>query len=101
MSKSGYWVSKFLESLMSTAPIAVVIIILFLLQKFAFANQFEPQYLISDIEFWTFAIAVVSIVLGMGLFNVGTEQSMTEIGRIIGSSLMKKTNLFFVFTKEL
>ena len=40
MSKSGYWVSKFLESLMSTAPIAVVIIILFLLQKFAFANQF-------------------------------------------------------------
>ena len=98
MTKSGYWVSKFLESLMSTAPIAVVIIILFLLQKFAFANQFEPQYLISDIEFWTFAIAVVSIVVGMGLFNVGTEQSMTEIGRIIGSSLMKKKNLFFVLT---
>nr|MCR5078678.1 DUF1538 domain-containing protein [Bacilli bacterium] len=98
MSKGGYWLSKLLESFLSTAPIAAVIIVFYLLQKYAFPSQFADKYLISQVEFFTFIFAALSIVIGMGLFNVGTEQSMTEIGRIIGSSLMKKKNLFFVLT---
>ncbi|MCR5078442.1 MAG: DUF1538 domain-containing protein [Bacilli bacterium] len=98
MSKGAYWLSKFLESLLSAAPIAAVIIVFYLLQTFAFSDQFSDIYIISLPEFLTFLVAVISIIIGMGLFNVGTEQSMTEIGRIIGSSLMKKKNLFFVLT---
>ena len=96
MNKASYWGGKIFESLVSAAPIFVLITALFLLQKYAFASYFDEKYIISDIDFFTFLIATASIVIGMGLFNVGTEQSMTEIGRIIGSSLTQKKNLFFV-----
>ena len=82
--------------MLSACPIAVVIIVFYLLQKFAFPQEFAEQYLISDNEFFTFLIATASIIVGMTLFNVGTEQSMTDIGQIIGGSLIKKKNLFFV-----
>ena len=96
MTKVRYWLSKGRESLFSTLPIAIVVIIFFLFQKFAFSTAFQPQFLISDSEFFTFLIAIASVVVGMGLFSVGTEQSMTDIGQIIGGSLMQKKNLFFV-----
>ena len=96
MTKVSYWLLKAKESLFSATPITLVIIIFFLLQRFAFADQFLEAHRISDVQFFTFLIAVVSIVVGMTLFNVGTEQSMTDIGQIIGSSLIKKKNLFFV-----
>lgn len=96
MSKASYWGAKFKESLISAAPIAVLITVLFLLQKFAFPTMFDGAYVINDKEFYVFLIATVSIIFGMGLFNIGTEQSMTDIGRMIGSSLTKKKNLFFV-----
>lgn len=85
-----------IESVISVAPIFVLITVVFLLQKFAFSTFFDERYIVSDIEFYTFLIAVFSIVIGMALFNIGTEQSMTDIGRIIGSSLTEKKNLFFV-----
>lgn len=96
MNKASYWGAKLRESLISTAPIFLVITILFLLQKFAFASFFDEKFVITTNNFLTFLIATVSVVVGMGLFNIGTEQSMTDIGRIIGSSLTKKKNLFFV-----
>lgn len=96
MNRASYWGAKIRESLISVCPIFVVIVIFFLLQKFAFASHFDEKYILSNNEFYTFLIAVASIVVGMALFNIGTEQSMTDIGRIIGSSLTRKKNLFFV-----
>jgi hypothetical protein len=96
MTKVNYWLTKFKESAISTAPIAVLIFAFFFVQKYGLQGSFKEQYYISNNELWAFLISVASIILGMGLFNVGTEQSMTEIGELIGGSLVKKKNFFFV-----
>ena len=96
------WLNKFKESLLSTLPIAVVMVIFFLVCRYGLpANAFvSPStgevYAISDSQMISFSVAVIMIVIGMALFNLGTDQSMTEIGRIIGSSIIQKNKLFFV-----
>ncbi len=101
MPKARYWFIKLRESLFSAAPIAVVILGLFLVTRFAvdpntFVGPDGTAYGISNENMISFAIAVAFIVFGMTLFNVGTEQSMAEIGEIVGSSLVRKKNFFFV-----
>ena len=96
------WLNKFKESLLSTLPIAVVMVIFFLVCRYGLpANAFvSPStgevYAISDSQMISFSVAVIMIVIGMALFNLGTDQSMTEIGRIIGSSIIQKNKFFFV-----
>ncbi len=94
------WLIKFRESLISAVPIALVILVFFLITHYAVPADFFSvngiSYSISTMQMVSFGIAVFMIILGMGLFNIGTEQSMTEIGRVIGSSLVKKKQLFFV-----
>ena len=95
------WLDKLKESLFSAAPIAFVIVVFFLVTRFALpADQFQNAagdiYALSNDQMISFAVAVGMIVVGMALFNLGTEQSMTEIGRIIGGSLVKKNKFFFV-----
>lgn len=94
------WFTKFRESVVSALPIALVILIFFLVTRYAVpADYFSIDgitYSIGDMQMVSFAIAVLMIVIGMALFNLGTEQSMTEIGRIIGGSLVQKKRLFFV-----
>ena len=99
MSSVKYWLSKLRESAISTAPIAIVVIAFFLVVRFALpADTFASRLLITNDDIILFSIAVVMIVIGMALFNAGTEESMTEIGTIIGGSLIKKKNFFFVIT---
>lgn len=96
MNQGKFWLSKLKESAISTAPIALVVLVIYLLERFGvFGAELDPRYLISDNNMIAFGISVVLIVLGMMLFNVGTEQSMSEIGQVIGGSLAKK-NIFFV-----
>ena len=94
------WFTKFRESVISALPIALVILVFFLVTRYAVPGDYFSKdgiaYSIGDMQMVSFAIAVVMIVIGMALFNVGTEQSMTEIGRIIGGSLVQKKRLFFV-----
>ena len=101
MPKGRYWLAKFREALISTLPIAVVIVIFFLVTRFGMDPQSFPgeggeYYALSNDNMISFALAVVMVVCGMALFNLGTEQSMTEIGQMVGSSLVKKKNFFFV-----
>lgn len=95
------WLTKFRESLISAAPIAFVILIFFLVTRFAVPSDYFSSYYIGDMQMVSFSIAVVLIIVGMALFNLGTEQSMTEIGRLIGASLVQKKRLFFVATMTL
>lgn len=95
------WLDKLKESLISALPIAVVIVIFFLVTRFITPSDYFQSadgtiYAISNDNMISFAVAVAMIVVGMALFNLGTEQSMTRIGRIIGGSLMKKNKFFFV-----
>ena len=96
-----YWLGKFKESTLSTLPIAIVVVVFFLVTRFALAPDYFTDgsghtYLLSDNTMIGFSIAVIMIVFGMALFNAGTEESMTEVGKIIGGSLVKKKNLVFV-----
>ena len=94
------WFTKARESLISTLPIAVVILVFFLVTRYAVPADYFSNgtqiFSIKDNEMIAFAVAVGMIVVGMALFSLGTEQSMTEIGRIIGGSLVKKKRLFLV-----
>ena len=90
------WLAKFRESLISAVPIAFVILIFFLVTRFAVPEGYFSTYSIGDMQMVSFSIAVILIIVGMALFNLGTEQSMTEIGRLIGASLVQKKRLFFV-----
>ena len=97
MSSWKYWLGKFKESFISTLPIAIVVVSFFLVLRFAIPQgTFEDHLLISNDDMILFGIACAMIVVGMALFNAGTEESMTEIGQVIGGSLVKKKNFFFV-----
>jgi len=97
VGKFKFWLSKLREAAISTAPIAILIVAVFLIERFALpANFFEEKYYIADHDIYAFLIAVVMIVFGTMLFSVGTEQSMTDIGKYIGSSVVKKKNIFFL-----
>ena len=101
MPKGRYWLAKLGEALLSALPIVVVIVVFFLVTRFAFpADSFigpdGVAYSLTDESMIGFAIASVMVVFGMALFNLGAEQSMAEIGQMIGSSLVRKKNFFFV-----
>ena len=96
------WLTKFREALFSALPIAVVVVAFFLVSRYALPEEtFQSPtlgitYRIDDIRMVCFSVAAVMIIIGMALFSLGTEQSMTEIGSIIGSSIIKKNKFFFV-----
>ena len=97
MGNARYWLLKLRESFFSALPIAIVIVAFFLVARFGVPQGYFPaEFMLTDTDIYSFLIAAVMIVVGMTLFNVGTEQSMSEIGVQIGGSLMQKKNFFFV-----
>ena len=69
---------KIRESLVSVLPIIVIVTLLCL-----FLVPMQPNLLL------TFLIGALMIVVGMGLFSLGAERSMTVIGAKIGTALTK------------
>ena len=73
---------KIRESAVSVLPILILVSLLCL-----FLTPMQPQLLLA------FLIGALMLILGMGLFSLGAEQSMTPIGTKIGTSLTKTKNL--------
>lgn len=73
---------KLRESVASVAPIALIVALLCLF--------FVP---VSTDLMLAFVIAVIFLIVGMGLFTLGTEASMTPIGNHLGSRMTKSRNL--------
>ena len=73
---------KLRESIASVAPIALIVALLCLF--------FVP---ISTDLMLAFIIAVFFLIIGMGLFTLGTEASMTPIGNHLGSRMTKSRNV--------
>ena len=71
-------VEKMQESLRSTLPIILIVAVLCLT-----IAPLQPDLLLS------FLIGSVLIIVGMGLFSLGAEISMTPIGNKIGTSLTR------------
>lgn len=84
---------KLKDSLLSTLPVLVVVLVLY----FAKVANFEANQL------WVFVISVIFVIIGMWLFNMGAETSMSKMGEFIGSSITKKRSMimlvviFFLF----
>lgn len=73
---------KIRESAVSVLPILIIVSLLCL-----FLTPMQPQLLLA------FLIGALMLILGMGLFSLGAEQSMTPIGTKIGTALTKTKNL--------
>ena len=71
-------IEKIKESAVSVTPIAAIVLLLCLC-----IIPTEAELLLA------FLVGAAFIILGMGLFSIGREQSMTPIGNKIGTALMQ------------
>ena len=71
-------IEKIKESAVSVTPIAAIVLLLCLC---IIPTESEPLL--------AFLVGAAFIILGMGLFSLGAEQSMTPIGNKIGTALTK------------
>lgn len=76
---------KIKESAVSVLPIVVIVAILCLLVTPVSASFFVA-----------FILGTLMIIVGMGLFTLGAETSMTVIGNRIGSTLTKSKKLWLI-----
>ena len=76
---------KFLETIKAVFPIlAIVLVLCFTI------TPIPPSILV------TFLIGAVLLILGMLLFNVGVESSMTPIGERVGSIMTRSKNVYIM-----
>ncbi len=90
MSHRKEFYEKFKEAAMSVIPIVVIVLALSLT-----VVPVSPDLLLS------FLLGAVLLTIGMGLFTVGSEVSMTQIGMHIGSHLTKTKNLKLILIVSL
>ena len=76
---------KIKESAISVLPIVIIVALLCF-----FIIPIDPSLLLA------FVVATFMIILGMGMFTLGAETSMTVIGNRIGSSLTKSKKLWLM-----
>lgn len=74
---------KLREAFISVLPITVIVLIL----------AATPLVELTDTETWTFAVAAIFLVLGIGLFNLGADLAMTPMGEQIGGGLTKSKKI--------
>lgn len=72
-------ITKLKESALSVLPVAAIVLIL----------NFTPLVNLSTVEFITFFISALFLILGISMFNLGADLAMTPMGEHIGSGLTK------------
>ena len=77
--------AKVKESLASVLPIAAIVCIL------CFTIPPVPTDLLM-----TFVVGVVMVIIGMGMFTLGADLSMTPVGEHIGSAVTRSRKLWFI-----
>lgn len=71
--------TKLKESAISVFPIAAIVLVL----------SFTPLVNLSNVEYITFFVSALFLVLGISMFNLGADLAMTPMGEHIGSGLTK------------
>ncbi len=79
---------KLREALVSVLPITVIVLVL----------CFTPIVDVTPKEAAVFAVSAIFLILGIGLFNLGSDLAMTPMGEKIGSGLTKSRNLGLLLT---
>lgn len=82
MPKKNVFKEKFKEAVNSVLPITLIVAVLCLL--------FVPM---DNGLMLAFLVGSVMIIIGMGLFTLGSDLSMTQIGNHIGAKMTKSRNL--------
>lgn len=80
------FLTKIKEAVFSVLPIVLIVAVL----------SFLPPFAISTTERLTFIICSIFLILGIALFTMGADLSMSEIGDKIGSSLVKTKKLWII-----
>ena len=83
--------SKFKESLTSILPIVAIVYLLSLTPIFTLSYKEKIVYLLSS----------VALIIGMTLFNIGAELSMTPMGDYAGSGLIKTKKISLILSVAL
>ena len=81
-----FFMEKLKESVFSVLPIVALILVI---QLFGFIN-------LEGREIVLLLITSVTIILGICLFNLGAELSISKMGEQVGSGLTKKNRLFLL-----
>ncbi len=84
--------NKLLEAIISVIPIVIIVCVIFGMQ---YTNVFPDDTIKLD-QLITFLISLIALIIGMALFSLGTDISMSKVGQYIGSSLSKKKSLIFM-----
>lgn len=79
-------IAKFKESLMSVLPIVVIVL----------AISFTPIFTITVFERQVYLLSAVMLIIGMTLFNLGAEFSMTPMGDYAGTGLIKTKKISLI-----
>ena len=88
-SKTILW-EKLRESMASVLPIAVIVLIL----SFT-AAPIPTETLLA------FLVGTGMIIAGMALFTLGSEQSMSQMGNLVGARLTKSRNILLILAISL
>ncbi len=81
---------KLIESVKSVLPICLIVAVLCLL--------FIP---VNNGLFLAFILGTALIIVGMALFNIGSDLSMIQIGNQIGAKITQSKNIFFILITSL
>ncbi|MCR5308289.1 MAG: DUF1538 domain-containing protein [bacterium] len=80
------FLEKLKESTMSVLPVALIVLIL----------SFTPLARLSGKEQLVFAICAVLLIVGISLFSLGVDFSMSDMGEQVGSSLVKTKKILII-----
>ncbi len=81
------WLKKLKEAVLSTLPVVMIVLIIFLVDRFLLDATLTNDDII------LFAISAVLLTIGMWLFNVGAEASTAKLGEYVGATLTKKKSI--------
>ncbi len=90
MEKHNILKDKLFESVKSVLPICLIVAALCLL--------FIP---VNNGLFLAFLLGTVLIIVGMALFNIGSDLSMIQIGNQIGAKITQSKNIVFILITSL
>lgn len=74
---------KIKEALISVLPIALIVLII----------SFTPLVKLSTTEIVAFAVSAIFLIIGIGLFNLGSDLAMTPMGEHMGAGLIQSKKL--------
>lgn len=83
---------KIIEALISVVPIAIIVLVIFGLQ---FTSVF-PDNTLSTNVLVAFLISLVALIVGMGLFSMGSDVAMSKVGKYLGSALTRSKKMWLI-----